>query len=102
MNIVDYISPGKENAVTRVELALRTGLPDRKVRKLIEEARKDGAPILNDQDGVGYYLSEEPGELKRQYRTNRSRALSILRQNTRLRRRIEELEEGGNQCRIEF
>lgn len=102
MNIVDYISPGKQNAVTREQLRMLSGLPDRDVRRRIEEARKDGAPIVNDQDGAGYYLSEEPGELKRQYRANRSRALSILRQNTCLRRKIRELEEGVNQCRIGF
>lgn len=101
MNIVDYISPGKQNAVTREQLSLRTGLPDRKVRKLIEEARKDGAQIVNDQDGEGYYLSDDRAELERQCRTNTSRALSILKQNTHLRRRIKELEEGVNQCRIE-
>lgn len=93
MNIVDYISPGKQNAVTREQLRLRTGLSDRKMRKLIAKARKDGAPIVNDQDGAGYYLSEEPGELERQLRSNTSRALSILEQNTHLRHKIEELEE---------
>lgn len=101
MNITDYIGYGRRNAVTREQLSLMTGLPDRKMRKLIAQARKDGAPILNGQDGAGYYLSEEPGELERQLRTNTNRALSILMQNTRLRRRIKELEEGVDQCRID-
>ena len=33
----------------------RTGLPDRTVRELIAQARRNH-PIINFQDGTGYYL----------------------------------------------
>ncbi len=92
MNIVDFIPTGKENAITRSDLVRILNLPDRKVREMIETARKDGALILNDQDGAGYYISEDVGELKRQLHSNHSRAMSVLRQNTHLRRKIKELE----------
>ena len=93
MNIVDFIGVGKENAVTRGELGALTNLPDRAVRKLIQEARDQGEIIINAQDGAGYYRSNDVGELKRQYRLNRSRALSVLRQQKYLRRKIREAEQ---------
>lgn len=92
MNIVNFIPTGKENAITRADLVRVLNLPDRKVREMIETARKDGALILNAQDGAGYYISEDVGELKRQLHSNHSRAMSVLRQNTHLRRKIKELE----------
>lgn len=91
MNICDFIPRGKENAIRRVDLARRVNLPDRTVRQMIEVARREGALIMNAQDGAGYYMSEEVGELKRQYRTNHNRAMSILVQQKHLRRKIKEL-----------
>lgn len=96
MNITDFIPTGKENAITRADLVRILNLPDRKVREMIETARKDGALILNAQDGAGYYISEDVGELKRQLHSNHSRAMSVLRQNTHLRRKIKELEGEDN------
>lgn len=92
MNICDFIPRGRENAIRRADLVARLNLPDRKVREMIETARKDGALILNDQTGAGYYVSEDVSELKRQLRSNHNRAMSVLRQNTHLRRKIKELE----------
>ena len=60
MDIVDYIPFGRENAVTRTQLRIMTGLNDRKIRDKISEARRDTV-ILNMQDGNGYFrpLPEE-------------------------------------------
>ena len=91
-NILNYIGVGRENAVDRFRLMELTGLPDRKVRSLIEEARREGALIVNAQDGAGYYISDDLGELKRQMHANHSRAMSILVQQKYLRRKIKELE----------
>lgn len=91
-DITNFIGIGKENAVTRKQLVSLLGLPDRRVRRMIAEAREHGAPIINDQDGYGYYLSNDLYELRRQYITNRSRALSIMRQQRSLREKIEEAE----------
>lgn len=104
MDIRFYIGIGKENAVTRSKLCELTGLHDRKVRKLIADARKEGTTILNDQDGQGYFISDDLYELRRQFNANRSRALSILRQQKYLRQKIQDaenkdqlkLEEGRN------
>lgn len=54
MNIIDYIPFGRENAVTRTQLRIVTGLTDRKIRDLIADARRDTV-ILNMQDGKGYF-----------------------------------------------
>lgn len=91
MNITNYIPVGKENAVTRAQLCAITGLHDRAVRKLIEIARIEGAIIINEQDGAGYYISDDPKDIRRQMATNRNRAISILRQQKYLRRKLEEI-----------
>lgn len=91
MDIMTFIPKGKENAISRNELVCLMNLPDRRVRKLIQDARDQGELILNAQDGRGYYTSDDEGELKRQYNTNRNRALSILRQQRHIRRRLREI-----------
>lgn len=95
MDIMNFIAKGKENAISRQELCLLLGLPDRAVRRMIQDARDRGEIILNAQDGAGYYTSDDVGELERQYKTNQSRALSILRQQIHLARRITLLEDVG-------
>lgn len=82
-SITDYIPTGKENAVTRAYLRVVTGLPDRKIREEIEQARRKGAIIINAQDGAGYYQSEDIRDIQ-----NERRALSILAQQKHLRKRL--------------
>lgn len=88
MNIVDLIGTGKANAVTREALSASLNTTDRAVRQAIEDARHGGNIILNDQDGLGYYLPGDISEIERQYRQNQSRALSILHYQKHLRRRL--------------
>lgn len=95
MGIVDLIPTGKDNAITRGQLCSLTGLSDRAVRKLIEIARIEGAIIINAQDGKGYYISDNPVDIRRQMCTNKSRAMSILKQQKYLRRRLAEIESAG-------
>lgn len=85
-DIVNHIPYGKENAIRRDKLCRFTGLGDRAMRKEIEAARHEGHIILNDQDGKGYYRSDDINEIERQYKQNRARARSILHENTPLRR----------------
>ena len=92
MNITDFIGTGRENAVTRWQLMDRLNLPDRTIRRLIQEARERGEIIINAQDGSGYYISDDIGDLKRQYAANKSRAMSVLRQQKYLLRKIREAE----------
>ena len=92
MKITDFIGTGRENAVTRSQLVTILNLPDRRIRRLIQEARERGEIIINAQDGAGYYISDDVGEMKRQLALNRSRAMSVLRQQKYLRRKIREAE----------
>lgn len=87
MDIMDFIS---ETPVTRKQLSKLTGLPDRQVRELIEQKRREGVIILNLQDGRGYFTSTDAGELEKQYRQNNSRAMSVLKQQKFLSRKLRE------------
>ena len=70
---------GKENAVKREDLAQLLQMNDRTVRELLEELRDAGVMVCNDQDGKGYYLSNNLDDVERQYRRDRARALSVLK-----------------------
>jgi len=87
--VASFLGYGKQNAVGRAELASAMGVSDRKMRKLIEEAREDGLVICHDQDGGGYYLADTREELRRQLKRNNSRAMSILRQQKYIRARLD-------------
>lgn len=79
MNIIDYIPYGKDKAVTREQLMMLTGYPDRAVREAISQARRE-TPILNNQDGTGYYrpTDDEKPLVERFVRQEERRAKSIF------------------------
>lgn len=60
--ISDYIPTGRENAVTRTELCAKTGMSDRRVRRLIAEERALGMPIVSCSRSAGYYMAETEAE----------------------------------------
>ncbi len=57
-DIVKYIPYGKENAISRDDLAIKIGCSDRIMRDLISKARKKTV-IINIQNGSGYYRPTE-------------------------------------------
>lgn len=57
IDIEALIPIGSKNAITREELSRRSGIGDRAVRELIHQARRN-TPILNMQDGKGYYIPD--------------------------------------------
>ena len=83
MNIIDYIPEGSENAISRKNLCIKTGLEDRVVRGLIEEARRETI-IISNNDGSGYWLfpdnptDKEKAMLARYVKQQESRAKSIF------------------------
>lgn len=83
MNITNYIPTGYKNAISRKNLCAATGLSDRIVRGLIEEARRETI-IISNNDGSGYWLypefpTEEEKELLRKFvKQQESRAKSIF------------------------
>ncbi len=67
---------GVENAVSRRDLMALTGYSDRSLRLLIETERRQGIPILSDNQH-GYFLPENQGEIDCCVRSLRSRAAEI-------------------------
>lgn len=57
MDILDYIPTGRQNAITRSDLCRITGLTDRMMRDALHEAKLK-IPILNMQDGKGYFIPD--------------------------------------------
>lgn len=96
MDILDYIRKGGENAITREELCIITGLDDADMRKLIAKARREGTPIINAQDGRGYYIptTSELDKAKRQYEQERKRAMKILIANKGLGKWLADVQAG--------
>ena len=68
MNIANYIPRGRENAITRRELADLTHIPDRQIRELVKRANKElagkGEAILSSSNKAGYWISDDPAEIR--------------------------------------
>lgn len=80
MRVFDSLRYGKENAVPSKILARNLGFRSvRDLQKEVERERAAGAVILSDPCGGGYYLSDDPEELRRFTRTLNARAKNTLR-----------------------
>lgn len=83
IDIVAYIPAGCDNAISRKNLCILTGLQDRVVRSLIEEARRNTI-IISNNDGSGYWqFPDNPTDkelklLERYVNQQESRAKSIF------------------------
>jgi transcription initiation factor IIE alpha subunit len=75
--VLDWIPFGKEQAISRKDLADGVGISDRELRRIISELRRNFV-ICNDQDGKGYYRTGDLDDIERAYRQERARALSVL------------------------
>ncbi len=68
MNIADYIPEGRENAVSRAELARLTGMPDRNIRDAIKAANRaltaKNRAILSTSGKSGYWISASREEME--------------------------------------
>lgn len=103
--VLQWIPKGKDTKrvpETAGMIAQMVRLPERTVRKLIEELRNEGHLICNDQDGQGYYIAETEQEIRRQYRQDCARAMSILRRIKPFRHAIRAMDEyNGDQVSFE-
>ena len=80
MKIRDSLRYGKENAIPSKTLAEVLGFRSvRDLQKAVEAERAAGAVILCDSQGAGYYLSNDPDELRRFARTLHARARNTAR-----------------------
>ena len=88
--IENYLLRGKTNARSRKMLCALTGERDRKVRQMIEDARDRGVFICTDEDGNGYYISDDVADLKRQYRKDMARICAISKRTKHIRKYLKE------------
>ncbi len=77
MNLLDFIPKGKENAVSRSELAIKTGLDDRTIRNEIKRLVKRGVPILSSSHTRGYWLSDNLDEIESYIKETDNRRKSL-------------------------
>lgn len=83
--IENYLLRGKQNARTRRDLCILTGLCDRDVRQEIEDLRAGGTFVCTDEDGKGYYISDDTQDLLRQYKKNMARIRAISKRTKPIR-----------------
>lgn len=88
MSVVNVIPKGRENAISRSELSIMCGIGDRDMRREIAQAREQGVMIVNTGDG--YYVTDDPNDVARQYRADRRRALSTLRRLRAMRKMLQD------------
>lgn len=79
---------GRENAISRADLAIKLGLSDRKMREAVERARIAGLMVCNNEDGSGYYQTADLDELYIQYKRDTARAMSILSRRKPIRDKL--------------
>lgn len=80
MTVRDSLGHGKENAIPAKTLATALGFSSvRHLQKAVERERAAGAVILSDPCGGGYYLSDDPEELRRFTRTLNARARNTIK-----------------------
>ena len=65
---------GQASAIKSKELCFLLGLPDRQVRLLIRELRKDGLPVLSS--GEGYFMPSNWDELRECLASMRGRLIA--------------------------
>ena len=90
--VYDSLRHGKENAIPSKILAAALGFRSvRELQKQVEAERAAGCVILCDSQGAGYYLSNDPVELKRFTRTLNARAKNTLKAAESAQRALNDL-----------
>lgn len=83
---------GRINAVRSADLAKLLGYKSiRELQKQVEVERAAGYVILCDSQGAGYYLSNDPVELRRFTRTLNARAANTLKAAESAQRALNEV-----------
>lgn len=100
--VEEYILRGRQNARTRKMLCTLTGMSDRAVRQEIEDLREQGKFIITDEDGKGYYISEDVSDVRRQYLKDMARIKAISKRTKHLKRLLDDRGEGYEQISLEL
>ena len=69
MNIISFVPTGRENAVSRYDIAKAVGISERDVRFKIKEANKEleqtGEAIVSSSSGRGYWRTSNIAEMEK-------------------------------------
>lgn len=77
--VLNCIPSGKENAITRRELVIKTGLTDRTVRNMISELITiHKVPICSHSNGKGYYIAGTVEDIRHCLNETRNRKMSLV------------------------
>jgi len=88
---------GRENAIRSADLAKMLGYKTvRELQKQVESERSTGYVILCDSHGAGYYLSDDPVELRRFINTLNARAVNTIRASESAQRALNDIT--GQEC----
>lgn len=85
--LLSALPSSKEDAVTMTELSKRLEVSPRDVRQYVLNARKDGLPILSDEEG--YWKSDDDRELENFISKRRGIAKLIFSYTQRMKNRRE-------------
>lgn len=99
-SVLDYIGIGKENATKRSHLQLVTGLPDRALRLAIAYEVDKGIPIVNLQDGRGYYIATDADDVEQNAKQELSRGKNSIKHGRALFKAAQKIRREENQCQI--
>ena len=89
--ISDFLLEGRGSALKVRELKKLTGLKGRTIRLLVHRERLSGAAIISD-NAMGFWLSEDPVEIRRCSAALFRRASQILRVSAALSRTAARIE----------
>ena len=90
MKVYESLRYGRENAIPSKTLAKVLGFRSvRDLQKAVEHERAAGAVILSDPCGGGYYLSNDPEELRRFIKTLNARAVNTIRASESAQRALD-------------
>lgn len=92
----EVLKCGRNNAIPAKKLAVLLGFRTvRDLQKQVEIERRDGAVILCDAHGGGYFVSDDPVELRRFVNTLNARARHTLRAAQSAQKALDEAEGQG-------
>lgn len=95
--VFDALSYGLENAIRSADLAKLLDFKSvRDLQKQVELERSAGYVILCDSHGAGYYLSDDPVELRRFIQTLNARARNTIRASQSAQRALNRIT--GQEC----
>lgn len=89
-SILNNIGSGEENAIHLCELRTKTNLPDRELRKCIEDLRRSGTVIISSPKG--YFRPKSRSEVEKYIRQETHRAKSVFYTLKAARKYAERLE----------